>query len=253
MKHHLMSEPSAVAQRERAHAHGLIFGLLTFPFRLFGMLCGSLLLSILIECIGMYFFWPAESWHHAQDMLEHELNHLATYFTQSLLVRQPSGAAQRLVDLTFDHLLVKTGALDWIHNTSARSHANARQSTGFQHLAGLVYVNIEAYALAAGYTCLTFLVRLLVLLLTLPLFLMAALVGVVDGLVRRDVRRFSSGRESGFLYHRARASVVPLAVFPWVAYLALPVSVHPLLILLPAATLLSIAVNLTVGSFKKYL
>ena len=49
---------------------------------------------------------------------------------------------------------------------------------------------------------LVFLVRLLVLVLILPLFLMAAFVGLVDGLVRRDVRGFGAGRESGFVYHR---------------------------------------------------
>ena len=55
---------------------------------------------------------------------------------------------------------------------------------------------------------------LLVLCLTLPLFLMAAFVGLVDGLVRRDIRRFGAGRESGFIYHRARGSLTPMAVLP---------------------------------------
>jgi integrating conjugative element membrane protein (TIGR03747 family) len=75
----------------------------------------------------------------------------------------------------------------------------------------------------------------------------------VDGLVRRDVRRFGAGRESGFVYHRARASLMPLAVLPWVTYLALPVSVRPLLILLPSAALLGIAVDIAAATFKKYI
>jgi integrating conjugative element membrane protein (TIGR03747 family) len=82
---------------------------------------------------------------------------------------------------------------------------------------------------------------------------MTAFVGFVDGLVRRDVRRFGAGRESGFLYHRARATLMPLAVLPWVTYLALPVSVHPLLILLPSAALLGVAVDVASATFKKYL
>lgn len=36
-------------------------------------------------------------------------------------------------------------------------------------------------------------------------------------------------------------------------YLALPVRVNPLLILLPSAVLLGLAMNLAAGSFKKYL
>lgn len=46
---------------------------------------------------------------------------------------------------------------------------------------------------------------------------------------------------------------MPLAILPWVIYLALPISVHPLMILLPSAVLLGLATNLTAGSFKKYL
>ena len=51
----------------------------------------------------------------------------------------------------------------------------------------------------------------------------------------------------------AKASLLPLAVLPWIVYLAMPISLHPLWILLPSAALLGLAVNLTAGSFKKYL
>lgn len=117
----------------------------------------------------------------------------------------------------------------------------------------LVYVSSEAYLIAAAFTTLTFGVRLLILVLTLPLFVLAAFVGFVDGLVRRDVRRFGAGRESGFLYHRAKAALFPLAVAPWVVYLAVPWSVHPTLVLFPGAVLLGFVLSLTVSSFKKYL
>lgn len=92
--------------------------------------------------------------------------------------------------------------------------------------------------------------RLLVLVMTLPLNLTAAFVGLIEGLVRPDLRRFGDGRESGFVYHRAEARLMPLAVLPWVTYLALPISVPPLGILLPSAVLLKIAVSLTAVSFK---
>ena len=43
---------------------------------------------------------------------------------------------------------------------------------------------------------------------------------------------------------------MPLAVLPWVTYLALPVSVHPLLILLPVQRCSRIAVDIASASFK---
>ena len=146
----------------------------------------------------------------------------------------------------------RTGALCGL----ARAPSLGKSQDGvrnFRYYISQVYVWAESYLIAAAFTTLTFLVRLLVLVLTLPLILTAAFVGLIDGLVRRDVRRFGAGRESGFIYHRAKASLMPLAVLPWVTYLALPISVHPLVILLPSAALLGLAVSLTAGSFKKYL
>lgn len=248
-----MSDPARPAERQQARQQGLIAGLITFPIRLFGVLCGSLLLSVVIACLCMHFFWPQQRWHHAEHMLQFELDQLSTYFTQSLLVQQPARVAHRVVEWTYEHVFVKTRMLDREHEASARNHVDASSAAGLKRLLGIAYVNVETYVIAAGYTLLTFLVRLVVLCLTFPLFCVAWLVGIIDGLARRDIRRFGAGRESGFLYHRARASIMPLAVLPWVVYLALPVSVHPLLILLPSAVLLSIAVNIAAGSFKKYL
>jgi hypothetical protein len=40
---------------------------------------------------------------------------------------------------------------------------------------------------------------------------------------------------------------------PWVIYFALPVSVAPLVILLPGVVLLGVAVRISAATFKKYL
>lgn len=249
-----MKEPAATAERQQARQRGLVASVVTLPWRLFGVLVASLLLSIVIECVGMHLFWPDQGWRHAQGMLHYELNQLSTHFTRSAVVQEPERTARWLVEGTYEWVFVKTGLLDWMRDASAQTSAGSHRPTkAFRYYIGLVYVNVESYLIAAAYTTLIFLVRLLVLCLTLPLFLMAAFVGLVDGLVRRDIRRFGAGRESGFIYHRARASLIPLAVLPWVTYLALPVSVNPLLILLPSAALLGVAVCIAAATFKKYL
>ncbi len=249
-----MSDPAVAAQRAQQRQQGAVASLVTLPFRFFGVLCGSLLLCIVIECVGMHFFWPQEGWHHAQAMLNHELDQFSTHFMRSALVQEPGRTAHALVEHAYDWLFVKSGLLEWIRDASAQASAGTRnRAHDFRYYMALVYVHVEAYVIAAAYTVLTFVVRFFVLMLTLPLFLLAAFVGFVDGLVRRDIRRFGAGRESGFIYHRAKSSLMPLAVLPWVTYLALPISVHPLLILLPSAMLLGIAMDMTVATFKKYL
>ncbi|WP_025806353.1 TIGR03747 family integrating conjugative element membrane protein [Pseudomonas chlororaphis] len=249
-----MSEPASTAQRQQVQQQGLIASIITLPFRIFGVLVGALMLSILVECVCMALFWPEQGWHHARDMLQYELAQLSAEFTRSAVVQEPGRTARVLVDEAYQWIFVKTGLIGDIQSASRRASAGAsRTAHDFRYYLGVVYVHLEQYLIAAAYMVLVFLVRLLVLCLSLPLFLLALFVGLVDGLVRRDLRRFSAGRESGFIYHRARASLMPLTVLPWVIYLALPISVHPLLVLLPCALLLGLAMNIAAASFKKYL
>lgn len=249
-----MRDPASTAQRQQASPRGLFVNLITLPWRLFGMLCASLLLSIIVECVGMHLFWREQGWRHAEAMFDYELAQLSSQFTRSALVQEPGRTAQRLVEEAHTWIFVNTGLQQWMRKASAQATTASRGSTrDARYYRGQVYVWTENYLIAAAFTTLTFLVRLLVLALTLPLFVLAGFVGLVDGLVRRDIRKFGAGRESGFVYHRAKAAFMPLAVLPGLIYLALPVSLHPLWILLPGALLLGLAMNVVVGSFKKYL
>ncbi|QRI92950.1 TIGR03747 family integrating conjugative element membrane protein [Delftia lacustris] len=245
---------STSAQSQQAQRQGLIGTVLGMPLRLLGVLIASLLLSIVVECVGMHVFWKDQGWRHSQAMLEYELSHLSRDFVRSAVLREPGRTAQQVVGAGYEWLVVRTRLEARVAGGAERARAPSRvEQRNFRYYLSLVYVWAEAYLIAAAFTTLTFAVRLLILVLTLPLFVLAAFVGFVDGLVRRDVRRFGAGRESGFLYHRAKATLLPLAVAPWVVYLAMPWSVHPTLVLLPGAVLLGVVLSITVSSFKKYL
>ncbi|MBS7560152.1 TIGR03747 family integrating conjugative element membrane protein [Pseudomonas sp. RC4D1] len=248
-----MSSYSSTAPPQQNQNRGLISTLIALPFHLFGVLSGSLLLSITIECLGMHFFWPEEGWQHASNMLSFELAQLSEHFTRSAVVQEPGRTAHQLVQQAYEWIFVKSHLADWIREKSAKAAAAASSAKDFRYFVSQAYIWLEKYLIATAFITLVVMVRVLILVLAAPLFLLSAFVGLVDGLVRRDIRRFGAGRESGFVYHRAKASVLPLAMLPWVVYLALPVSVNPLLILLPSAIMLGIAVNIMAGSFKKYL
>lgn len=49
-----MKDAASTAQREQNQRQGLIVGTITLPFRLLGVLIGSLLFSIVVECVGMH-------------------------------------------------------------------------------------------------------------------------------------------------------------------------------------------------------
>jgi integrating conjugative element membrane protein (TIGR03747 family) len=249
----MASTAETVKNQQQYREKGWIRKTLGMPFSLLGVLLVSLLFSVVTEWIVLYFFWADEGWRHSRDMLNSELEWLSTSFKQSLLIQDPDHTVRKIIGLAYEWCFEKTGLIGWITLSSEQARLNSVDSDGLQYYLGIAYMQIENYGLAAVYAVLTFLARVLILTLSLPLFLMAAFTGLVDGLVRRDLRRFGAGRESGFIYHRAKMLILPLIVLPWVIYPALPLTVSPIIILLPSATSLGFVVSISAASFKKYL
>ena len=99
----------------------------------------------------------------------------------------------------------------------------------------------------------TFAVRLTVLALATPVFALFGLVGLAEGLMRRDLRRWGGGRESSFVYHHTKKLLGPSILSAWMLYLAAPFTIHPNLVLVPFAVSFAVGVAVTTGTFKKYL
>lgn len=98
------------------------------------------------------------------------------------------------MDTGYEWVSVRSGLLERTSQTAERARAPSQGKSqdgvrNFRYYISQVYVWAESYLIAAAFTTLTFLVRLLVLVLTPPLISTAAFVGLIDGLVRRDVRR----------------------------------------------------------------
>jgi integrating conjugative element membrane protein (TIGR03747 family) len=83
-------------------------------------------------------------------------------------------------------------------------------------------------------------------------FVVLGLVGLVEGMTERDIRRFSGGRERGQVYHLAKRGIAPALTLPWVIYLAWPTTIHPNLVILPFAFVFALALYVAASSFKKY-
>lgn len=98
-----------------------------------------------------------------------------------------------------------------------------------------------------------FSLRLGVLILAMPLFLMTACAAAADGLITWYLRRTGAGRESGFIYHRTKRGLALAVLALWLVYLVPPVSLDPRWVIPPFLFLFGIAVRVTVAYFKKYL
>lgn len=182
-------------------------------------------------------------------MLRAEIAYLDGDFRDSLLSSDPARVARRTANRAY-HLLFETTRLeragDWLRQAATKTDPSP---PGMERL----YRPIADCITAAGQVLKLFMVRLTTLCLATPAFLLFGLVGFVDGLVQRDLRRWGGGRESSYLYHYAKRSVWGFLIAAWVIYLALPVSVNPAFVILPFAVLFALSISVTASTFKKYL
>jgi integrating conjugative element membrane protein (TIGR03747 family) len=167
---------------------------------------------------------------HSRRMLEREIGYVHRDFAQSLLVEHPAAYVRLFAEVSYHYLFQVTGLERfglWLHQPP--------DPDGYRlqlWLRGL-FAHIAEHVIAAVNITQVFALRLGVLTLAMPVFVLFGSVAVVDGLVQRDLRRWGGGRESSFLYHHAKRLVWPSIVMAWVVYLAMPVSVHPNFVILP--------------------
>ncbi|MBN6058664.1 TIGR03747 family integrating conjugative element membrane protein [Aggregatibacter actinomycetemcomitans] len=202
----------------------------------------SLLLSIVLEWLGIAFLWPDEGHLHSQQMMIRELGWLSEDLTRGITSQSPKELAEALILDLNNRLFIKTGLRQWLDNPAQHSRWEL-----------WVYHYARAYIESVIYVSITFVIRLIVILFSCPLFLLAAFAGLTEGMMMRDLRKFGAGRESSFVYHHARRLIAPVMISAWIVYLSVPVSIYPNLILMPAAFLFGLSICVTFASFKKYL
>lgn len=228
--------------------HGLAGRLAAAAARVLRLLLVSLLVSIVIEWVGMHLWWSEAGSDHSRQMVEAEARFLdaniAATWTHSAAAIAVGGALTRL-----GNAVARSEILAPVSRWWRRAHAHATSSPYWLKLQRFA----NPYVRAAGNVVKLYGIRLTVLCMAAPLFLLLILVGLVDGLVRRDLRRWGGGRESSYVYHYAKRSNLFLLGLGAIVYLAIPVTLHPSLVLVPFAVACAITVSVTASRFKKYL
>lgn len=197
----------------------------------------TILFSVAVEWVGMNTLWKEQGVKHAHNMLVAEANYLNKHFTESILGSSPLEAAKVTVGYVNRKVFVPLGIDSYKRNTNL---------SGFERV-------VWEHVLAAYYILNVILIRLCVLLFSVPVYLLFAVVGFVTGLVERDLRRFGAGRESSDRYEISRKFIYPSISLCFVIYLSWPNSLSPSLVIVPFATFFGWAIHLTVSNYKKYL
>lgn len=213
---------------------GLLGWIALLPGVLVGFCLGAWMLAIALEWLDDALFWRNACASHSEQVLQ------ATW-------QWWRGSASAPVWLVEDQALasdtLQQGIAALVHSLNGQS--------------GLFWTEtattvIRCALLSAGNVTLTFLLRLAILLQALPLFALTITIGLIDGLVRRDLRRFGAGHESGFVYHHARRMISSSLITTGLVWLAVPVFLEPEYVLVLGAVGIAIAISVTTGAFKKY-
>ncbi|EHD6367724.1 DUF4400 domain-containing protein [Salmonella enterica] len=210
-----MSEQRSPPSRS---AQGPVGWLLSLAGRFIGLVISALLLRVVLELAGLYFWWPQEGSRHVFQVMKREQSEL-------VIALQPHPQGEKIV------MLLENGV----------SH--------------MLITNrlIQKPLTVLAYTLVSFMLRLAWLVATFPLLCLCVLIGLTEGLVRRDLRRFGSGLESVFLHRYVIRSGSLVATTIWVCYLAQPLFLPARLVLLPATIWFGITVWMVAGSFKRWL
>lgn len=214
---------------------GLLGWIALLPGVLVGFCLGAWMLAIALEWLGEAFLWRNTCASHSEQVLQ------ATWQWWRDFAGAPVWLLQSLT-LVSDKLQQGIAAL--VHSLNGQS--------------GLLWTDtvttvIRCSLLSVGNVTLIFLLRLSILLQALSLLALTIIIGLIDGLVRRDLRRFGAGHESGFVYHHARRMISSSLIATGLAWLAVPVFFEPEFVLAPGAVVIGLISSLAFSAFKKYL
>ncbi len=145
--------------------------------------------------------------------------------------------------ITSEELLLKVVAADvWIG--SSQTELDQAMTRGFNALAPFLISVI----LATKFVVL----RLVLLSSGLPIILLGWMLGSIDGLVGRAIRRDIVGRERAGLYHRGKLGLATLATSMLLGYAAVPIMLPLEIMTLVAAIAAALLANLQWTHYKKY-
>ena len=226
---------------------GPLTWLLSLAFGAVVSIIGSLAIGTVIEWVGMHMWWKDQGVQHSRDMVAEDLGYLAEY-RRSLLTHDTvafaaswADAATRAAGTSGVLLLIRKGSEPTVAGVT-QNQARRLLRSAAPYLTAMVHVWQDAF------------IRLAIVYLALPAFALAFLIGLVDGLGRRDIRKWCGGRESSFVYHRAKRLLWPAFTFGFFVYLTWPTGgFNPAWAVLPFCAASACTVSLMAATFKKYL
>lgn len=231
-------------------------------FGLLGLTLSAWFIGCLIEIGGGYTLWKGQGIRHAQAIVQQDLQYIAAA-PRSLLVSDTVAFSTQLakwVRWPYERF----GVLRWYqqlrsvkpHNPSQAQQVAAKggaQLQGLHTASRNLLLVLSEWMVVSMFVAQDVVLRLSIAAFAMPAFALACLLGVIDGLVRRDIRRWTGGRESSFVYHHAKRYTSWALTGGFGLYLTWPFGgFNPAYMVMVFTVLVAASLSTTVASFKKY-
>ena len=225
-----------MADERNSKRSGFLNDFIGLFFNTIFLLFVSLLVSIIVEWCGLYFQWWGGGTLHSLDMLRIELGYANSTVESAIVSDFNKGWIGVFVE---KYKLIMHQIFYW--SSQVFSFITSDNNT------------LTMYADSGYNIALVFILRMMLIIFSFPLFVMVFIWGFVDGLVERDLRKFGAGRESSTIFEAARRMSFPLLVLPFVIYLSFPTAINPLYIIPPSAIFQGLLYRILFSKYKKYL
>ncbi len=205
--------------REPEREKGFIGSVFSLVCALLGAAITAVAASVIVEWVGIAMeWWPGD---HSAQMLYTERSYIEAIEAYPLTPLRP-------VDISDKALASVDGAV-----------SSAGITTG-------------VYLAAMLNTIKLVILRSVLSLFALPGYLLVALAAFFEGLVARDIRKYTGGHESSYVFHKAKRWITPTVVLTVTIYLMLPFSVAPALVFAPTMFFTGVMVYIATSRFKKF-
>ena len=210
---------------------GILIGrIVRFVFTTISVMISSFVLSIVIELVGVTWFWTEQGTDKSAMMVEQEKVYLGLYAEKNVLLSNADG-------WVFEKLDGINGA---VGKYGGNYLINAWEASAVYVICVVNMLNV-------------FLLRVCVMIFSMPVYLVFGIIGLTRGLVGRELRKWGGGHESASMFHLFLDMVSLGFIVSWMFYLSWPFSINPNIVVLPFAMAFGMFVMATAHRYKKYL
>lgn len=209
----------------------------------------ALVMAIVIEIAGLNTWWDAHDGSRLKQRTETELSILEAHFGSDsmLLLGQLHQIYWHWMNSSIDFLSARQVRLNGRpqHSGDGLPKLSTSVQRVRKHLDHYVRISLELLRETSF--------RLAAMTVGWIVILFFGAVGLVDGLVRRDIRRWSGGRESSWIYNTCRRLLGPVAMSYTVVFLIWPWPLNISWTIAIFSVVVSILLSMACSRFKKYL